>query len=668
MFMQNYRHILLYRILFWVLLILALCRIICCIFFKEQSKFSSDNKSITGYITNIKEKDKQISLEISSLEKIIVFVKKENFEYQQNDLVLVEGKLEVPSTNMLPNLFNYKEYLNNKHIFYVMYNPKIKLIKKNNNILFLIKNNLIKFIKTYNNSQYIMAFIFGDTSNIDIDLLRDNGISHLVAISGMHLILIIHILEHLFKRLTHGKKIIISILLLFYGFLIDFTPSFLRVYLTYVIKNICKSYDLNLNSQEIFNIVLLLMISINPKYIYNMAFLYSFSISFAFIQTENGNFIKTSILAFFVSLPISACNFYKVNFLAILFNILFIPYVTKIIFPFTLIYVCLPFLDFIYAFFINLFIESNLFFRNLSFGIIGFPKVSIIWWIIYYLLLFSLLKWKRKYIIILITLLLLFISMVTKIDSSFKCTFLNVGQGDSILLVSPFKSNAVLIDTGGNPQKKNNKKVDIIDYLYSIGVYKLDSLILSHGDYDHMGEAINLVNNFKVEKVIFNCGPYNELEKELIDVLNKKKIEYYSCIKELNIDKNKLYFLQTKEYDNENDNSNVIYTEFDGYKFMFMGDASSTIEKEILNKYNLPDIDVLKVGHHGSKTSSSNEFINEINPKYSIISVGKNNRYGHPNKEVLDNLKKSKIYRTDQDGSIMFKIKNNKLKIDTCSP
>ena len=181
-----------------------------------------------------------------------------------------------------------------------------------------------------------------------------------------------------------------------------------------------------------------------------------------------------------------------------------------------------------------------------------------------------------------------------------------------------------------------------------------------------MGEAINLVNNFKVEKVIFNCGEFNDLEQELIKVLDKKKIKYYSCIKELNIDNSKLYFLQTDIYDNENDNSNVIITELDGYKFMFMGDASVTTEKEILDKYNVPDIDVLKVGHHGSKTSSSKEFINEINPKYSIISVGKNNRYGHPNKEVLNNLSDSKIYRTDQDGSIMFKIKNNKLTIETC--
>ena len=176
------------------------------------------------------------------------------------------------------------------------------------------------------------------------------------------------------------------------------------------------------------------------------------------------------------------------------------------------------------------------------------------------------------------------------------------------------------------------------------------------------------MNNIKVEKVIFNCGKYNDLEQELIKVLDKKMIKYYSCIKELTIDNNKLYFLQTKEYDNENDNSNVVYIDLNGYKFLFMGDASTTTEKEIISIYNLPNIDVFKVGHHGSKTSSSKNFINEINPQYSIISVGKNNRYGHPNKEVLNNLKESKIYRTDVDGSIMFKIKNNKLKIETCSP
>ena len=192
--------------------------------------------------------------------------------------------------------------------------------------------------------------------------------------------------------------------------------------------------------------------------------------------------------------------------------------------------------------------------------------------------------------------------------------------------------------------------------------------ISPHGDFDHIGDAVSLVNNFKVKKVIFNCGKFNDLEKELIKVLDKKNIKYYSCIEELNIDNNKLHFLQTKQYNNENDNSCVIYTKLNGYKFMFMGDAEAKKEKDILDKYNISDIDVLKVGHHGSKTSSDKNFIDEIDPKYSVISVGKNNRYVHPNKKVLNNLDGSRIYRTDQDGSIMFKIKKNKLRIETYSP
>ena len=173
-----------------------------------------------------------------------------------------------------------------------------------------------------------------------------------------------------------------------------------------------------------------------------------------------------------------------------------------------------------------------------------------------------------------------------------------------------------------------------------------------------MGEAINLVNNFKVNKVIFNCGEYNDLEKELIKVLNKKHINYETCINKLD----NMIFLQTRIYDNENDNSNVIYTEINNKKYLFMGDAGINKEKDIIDKYNISNIEVLKVGHHGSKTSSSKEFINKIKPKYALISVGLNNKFNHPNIETLNNLSNSKIYRTDLNGSI--KIINN--KIVTC--
>ena len=102
-----------------------------------------------------------------------------------------------------------------------------------------------------------------------------------------------------------------------------------------------------------------------------------------------------------------------------------------------------------------------------------------------------------------------------------------------------------------------------------------------------MGDSINLVENFKVEKVIFNCGEFNELEQDLIKVLDKKKIPYYSCIKGLNTDNNKLYFLNNNDYGNENDNSSVIYTELNNYKFLFMGDAGVEVEKYLIEKYQL---------------------------------------------------------------------------------
>ena len=184
---------------------------------------------------------------------------------------------------------------------------------------------------------------------------------------------------------------------------------------------------------------------------------------------------------------------------------------------------------------------------------------------------------------------------------------------------------------------------------------------LPHGDYDHIGNAYNITKKIKVEDIYINKYKYTELEKRLckrkcIQIGDEDKIEDFYIL-------NPLY-----DKDDENNNSLVIYLNINNKKILFMGDSSIEVEKRIINDYDLGKIDVLKVGHHGSRTSSSKSFINEIRPEYSIISVGKNNRYGHPNKETLNSLKNSKIYRTDQDGSIKFKIKNNGVKIETCSP
>src|SRR5699024_8567753 len=161
----------------------------------------------------------------------------------------------------------------------------------------------------------------------------------------------------------------------------------------------------------------------------------------------------------------------------------------------------------------------------------------------------------------------------------------------------------------------------------SKGITKIDYLITTHGDYDHLGEAQNIVNKLTVKNVIFNNDTYNALELELIDVLNDKNIKYYQNVKTLNITNNTIYFFNDNLYDIENNNSNILYFSIYGNKFLFMGDAGVKVEEDLMNKYNLENITVLKVGHHGSNTSSSKNFIDYINPLISIISVGRNNRY-----------------------------------------
>ncbi|MBR1376547.1 MAG: DNA internalization-related competence protein ComEC/Rec2 [Bacilli bacterium] len=631
----------------------------------------SDNVLINYYVDTLEELD---------------YVKN---TYKVGDLIEVEGVYSVPSTNTNFNLFNYNLYLKSKKIYYINKASTIKLISHSNNIFYKIKNKIIDRINNYSKNEYLYAFILGDTNYIDNDIktsFQNNGISHLFAVSGMHVtllsVLILGILNKIKK--SNINYIFVILFLLFYTFLTNYTPSIMRSTLMFILLYINKITKLNIKTSYLFIYLVCGFIIYNPYYIHNVGFLFSFSITYFLIifgsisNKYHNYFIKlfiTSLISFLASIPILINNFFSINILSPFINLLFVPFISFIVFPLSLLTFILPILSPILEICLNTLEILSTFISKYSMNIIlcHIPfYIVILYYIVIIFVLYNMKKGRYKYLLILVILLLIHTNSFNLND---EVHMIDVGQGDSILL--RFKYNkAILIDTGGTVSygeewKQNNYSLainTIIPYLKSLGIKKLDYLILTHGDYDHMGEAINLVENFKVEKVIFNCGEYNNLEKDLINVLDKKKIPYYSCIKELNINKSKLYFLQTKEYDNENDNSNVIYTEIDGYKFMFMGDAGVDKEEDVLEKYNISNIDVLKVGHHGSKTSSSKEFINKMNPKYSIISVGKNNRYGHPNKEVLNNLDNSKIYRTDEEGSIMFKIKKNKLQIETCSP
>ncbi len=664
---------------YFLLLTLSIYIIINVFIIKRTSQYNVQENSIKGKVLFYKIDGDKLSIILKAQEKVMINYyfknEKEKYNYQTNfkinSLIYVEGSFKEPPKNTIPNTFNYKKYLYSQKIYILFEASNIKILKQG----ISLKNNFIRRINKFERKDYLYSFIIGDKSYLDMTFFQENGISHIFAISGMHVSFLVSFLE---KRLKIKNSTFITIILWLYSYLVSFTVGVLRVVIFKTIKLMLNKCDIELKNYLILILTGSIMLLVNPFYIYNYGFLYSLIISLSIMLFEiKGKYftslLKISCISLLFSLPITISLNYQINIFSIFNNLLFIPLVTFIIFPLSLITFAIPILEPILNIILAIldFINKNLPVINLV-----MPKLSFIVIIIYYLNLLLFIKFRKKVIIALILIIILANKYKYLLNNTMDVYFLDVQQGDTSLIIYPKRKKVVMIDCGGKIKyskekwRFKKKEYNLVDnfkvFFNSLGISKIDVLIISHGDYDHMGEAINLVNNFKVEKVIFNCGEFNELEKDLIKVLDKKKIKYYSCISELNIDKNKLYFLQTKEYDNENDFSNVIYTELDGYKFMFMGDASSTTEKEILNKYNLPDIDVLKVGHHGSKTSSNKEFINEINPKYSIISVGENNRYGHPNKEVLDNLEKSKIYRTDEDGSIMFKIKNNKFKTETC--
>ncbi len=651
-----------------------------------RSKYSLDEKNVVGVIDKYKFNGNKLEMEVKGKERIICNLYfntiEEKEEYMKKiklgQTVYLEGVMKEPSQNTNKYLFNYKKYLLSKKIYYTFTIKKID-INENISMQYKIKNSLFDRIEKLN-SPYLYAFILGDTSFIDSSIkstYQSNGISHLLAISGMHITLLFSTIYRLLEKIKRTKFniLFVFILLFFYLFLVNFTPSSIRAGLMFIVLLLFKK----MKSYKVLIFIFALLISINPYYVYNIGFLLSFIVSFYilfFNDLIKGNYFQkllmTSLIAFIASMPVIIYNYNSINLLSVFFNLIFVPFVTYLVFPLSFVSLLFGFSR-MYIFFTGIMENLSLFFDKLSISIIlgDIGAFIIIYVVIGIFVLYKMKMGKYGYLLIYFVALFIHFNIHTMNPT---ITMFDVGQGDSILVEFPNNKGNILIDTGGSyteKWKKTNYSLAqniTISYLKKKGIKKLDYLILTHGDYDHMGESINLVENFKVEKVIFNCGEFNDLEKELIKVLEKKKIKYYSCIKELNIDNNKLYFLQTKEYDNENDNSNVIYTELDGYKFMFMGDAGVEKEKDILNKYNIFGIDVLKIGHHGSKTSSDKKFIDEIKPKYSIISVGKNNRYGHPNKEVLNNLSDSKIYRTDQDGSIMFKIKKNKLRIETCSP
>ena len=658
-----------------------------------ESIYNGDETSITGKIISYSINGNKLKINIKDQEEIIAtyyIETQEELAYLKENIgigktITVNGSLNRPLNNTIPNTFNYKKYLYNSKIYY-LFDAHSYSIKNDNSLLEKAKDYLIKRAYNSKNSEYLLVLVLGDKALISSDeynTYQNNGTSHLLAVSGSHITVILLVLSFFLKKSKEVPKlIIISLILLFFAFVTNNAPAVNRAIYFFIINRINKLGNLKLSNIQVLFITAFILLLLDPFTLYDLGFIYSFCISFGIMYYSdklNGNIfivtLKVSIIAFLFSLPISSYINYEINISSILINLIFVPWISYIVFPASIITFIFPIFNPI----LNILLSITNVLNNIGEFIsifINIPKMPLIIAFVLFILLL-LMKNNKKYLYVIIIILGL-IKLSPLINSSYELYYLDINQGDSAIIITPHKRDVVMIDTGGKityeveDWKKGNKTYNLSDntikFLKSKGITKIDYLITTHGDYDHLGEAQNIVNKLTVKNVIFNNDTYNALELELIDVLNDKNIKYYQNIKTLNITNNTIYFLNDNLYDNENNNSNILYFSIYGNKFLFMGDAGVKAEEDLMNKYNLENITVLKVGHHGSNTSSSKNFIDYINPLISIISVGRNNRYNHPNTEVLDNLSNRIIYRTDINGTIKFSIKKNKFDIKTYEP
>ena len=246
------------------------------------------------------------------------------------------------------------------------------------------------------------------------------------------------------------------------------------------------------------------------------------------------------------------------------------------------------------------------------------------------------------------------------INEELEVYFLDVGQADSILIRN--KDKNMLIDAGNN-----NDGDYLVSYFKSIGIEKFDYVVGTHAHEDHIGGMDNIIDNFGIGKFYMpDKITTTKTFRDVLDALERKQIKFNvpEIGDVLNFGDVNIRVIYISSDDELNDTSIVLKLVYKDISMLFMGDASTKVEEKIL----LQDLksDVLKVGHHGSIYSTSEDFIKKVEPKISIIEVGKNNNYGHPRYEVIERLKNigSKVYRTDEDGTIKVSSDGEKLKVE----
>jgi competence protein ComEC len=502
---------------------------------------------------------------------------------------------------------------------------------------------------------YLQYMLLGDNQEIALDIkdaVSMLGIMHLFAISGMHLTLILGAMKWGWNRLflpVHQFWMIQILFLLLYNMLTGWTISLFRAS---VLSFLCTSSLAKTYSKiDMVSMVGILMLVYNPYLLSRVGFLLSFLMTFVLLllpkkkeQSYLYSTIQLSITAFCFTLPIISMYQSGISLFQVPINVLYTLFVVFMFLPMAILTLFFPPLQHIFYALIQFFEQSTRFYSShvwmMSFTMNQFELVIIFYVILGYL-------WSKKHslrqLLQLVSLLIFLILLpLLKVESLYqtKVSVLDVNQGDAILIQS--LGCNMLIDTGNQDSLHRLQK-----HLKSMNINDLDALVITHMHQDHYGEASYLLSTINI-KTVYASSPF--LQTGMIPQIIPQDGDFIRC------GPLELTVWNSHQFStNENNNSLVLGGLIDGQYWLFMADAEKQVEFELIKK-RIPPVDILKVGHHGSSTSSTEEFIKFIQAKEAIISVGLYNSFSHPSVEVINRLNQytDHVYRTDQNGTLLY--------------
>ncbi|ACM61009.1 competence protein ComEC [Caldicellulosiruptor bescii] len=646
----------------------------------------SDKK--TSFYLKTKLNSKAVVIRVTTESKKSIFY---------GDTVKVSGKLKIPKGKTSKFGFDYREYLKGKGAIYTLYSKDIEVIYQGKNVLNLLNrfstqlNNLIDSSFENDISSLLKGLILGNKSTIPDDVYKDfqrSGLAHLLAVSGGNVGVLCAFVEILFRRILkiYGKGVnflIIGVIVIF-AIVTGMSASVVRASIMAIIfyagRIIYRNPD-TLNSLSVSSVLMLL---VNPLFLFDIGFQLSFlsvlSIIlfckgiyeyFAKLKIPRGisSLIAVSISAQILILPLIAYYFSEISVISFLTNIVAVPVAGAVV-PAGLLYCLLLVfnIDILpFKWFLEVCVNVLMYLSRLSY--VGFSHVKVILWdekliFCYYLVVASLIFRKfinrqLKYVIYLSIcgLLVAFILQTLINYNRLIINVIDVGQGDSSFIT--YKGFSMLIDTGPEYEDFSSLKRIVLPYILKRGVAKLDVLVLTHKHSDHMGDFEYLLYEMKVDTIVTSKEVYFENAQKF----KGQKVVLVDSLKVYRYKDLKAYFIPPVE---EDENSSVVVKlTLGNFSMLFTGDASYESEKEYVKKYNL-QTKILKVGHHGSSTATSEEFLENVKPTFAVISVGKDNIFGHPSNEVLQRLKDRniKVYRTDLNGTIDIIVDRNKMMVN----